>query len=47
MTTRHLYPGARHGFPMMADAAVSKVYTGDLMSALRRAPHPQAVLAAA
>lgn len=36
-TELHLYPGAIHGFPMVADATVSKAYTRDMMGALRRA----------
>lgn len=35
-TELHLYPGAIHGFPMVADAAVSKAYTRDMLDALRR-----------
>jgi triacylglycerol lipase len=46
-TELHLYPGAFHGFPMMADASVSKAYTRDLMGALRRALYPAAVPVAA
>lgn len=36
-TELHLYPGAIHGFPMVADATVSKAYTRDMVGALRRA----------
>lgn len=36
-TELHIYPGAFHGFPMVADAQVSKAYTSDVMNALRRA----------
>jgi acetyl esterase/lipase len=36
-TELHIYPGAFHGFPMVADARVSKAYTNDVMNALRRA----------
>jgi acetyl esterase/lipase len=45
-TELHLYPGCIHGFLMMADATVSKAYTRDMMSALRRALQPQVAPAA-
>ncbi|GAB4176255.1 MAG: alpha/beta hydrolase [Roseiflexaceae bacterium] len=38
-TELHIYPGAYHGFPMMADATVSKAYERDRLTALRRALH--------
>jgi len=40
-TERHIYLGAFHGFPLMADASVSKAFTRAVMDALWRALHPQ------
>jgi len=40
-TELHVYPGAFHGFPMVADASVSQAYNRDVISALRRALQPQ------
>jgi acetyl esterase/lipase len=36
-TELHVYPGAFHGFPMMADAKVSQAFEQDQLNALRRA----------
>lgn len=36
-TELHVYPGAFHGFPMMADAKVSQAFEEDQLNALRRA----------
>lgn len=36
-TELHVYPGAFHGFDMMADAHVSRMFTRDVETALRRA----------
>lgn len=36
-TELHVYPGAYHGFPLVADAQVSRAYTRDFMNALQRA----------
>ena len=38
-TELHVYPGAFHGFPMMANAQVAQAYTRDMLTALRRALH--------
>ncbi|EYF07104.1 alpha/beta hydrolase [Chondromyces apiculatus] len=40
-TELHVYPGAFHGFSMLASAQVSQAYHRDLMDALRRALHPR------
>ena len=39
-TELHVYPGAFHGFNMMAESQVARAYTRDSMDALRRALHP-------
>ncbi|GAC1356939.1 MAG: alpha/beta hydrolase [Ktedonobacteraceae bacterium] len=36
-TELHVYPGAFHGFPMVADAKVTQAYTRDYLNALTRA----------
>jgi acetyl esterase/lipase len=36
-TELHVYPGAFHGFPMVADAKVAQAHTGDYLNALSRA----------
>ena len=36
-TELHVYPGAYHGFNLVADARVTQVFTRDLLDALRRA----------
>ncbi len=36
-TELHVYPGAFHGFPMVADARVTQAYTRDYLNALMRA----------
>lgn len=38
-TELHVYPGAFHGFPMMANARVAQAYNRDCLNALRRALH--------
>ncbi len=38
-TELHVYPGAFHGFPMMANARVAQAYTRDMLNGLRRALH--------
>ena len=40
-TELHVYPGAFHGFNMMAESQVARAYTRDSMDALRRALHPR------
>ncbi len=40
-TELHVYPGAFHGFNMMAEAQVTRAYTRDSMDALRRALQPR------
>jgi len=40
-TELHVYPGAFHGFNMMAESHVARMYTRDSMDALRRALHPR------
>jgi len=40
-TELHVYPGAFHGFNMMAESHVARAYTRDSMDALRRALRPR------
>ena len=40
-TELHVYPGAFHGFNMMAESQVARAFTRDSMDALRRALHPR------
>ena len=40
-TELHTYPGAFHGFDMMAESQVARAHVRDSMDALRRALHPQ------
>ncbi len=42
-TELHVYPGAFHGFNMMAESQVARAFTRDSMDALRRALHPRHV----